>query len=81
MEIGDTVCNVYDYDNVGKVKGHIVRIIVRVDKKYIAIEEDDRIHLITSDMKRLYGGYYNFFAVTRIVLLEKYNPTLLESFY
>nr|QBM02838.1 hypothetical protein [uncultured archaeon] len=63
MEIGDTVCNVNDYSKPEEIKGFVLRIY------------SNRV-LLLKNGTNLLETYSKYFALSRIVLLEKYKDDI-----
>ena len=61
MEIGDTVCNVNDYSEIGEIKGYVLKFY----------NNNSRVKIALSNRKHFLKSYSKYFALTRIVLIEK----------
>lgn len=67
MEIGDTICNAYDYTDCGKIKG----FIYINTKNHNLYRNVPRISIILQDNKWSLQTYSKYYEYSRIVLLEK----------
>ncbi len=64
MEVGDTVCNIYDYPDIGLSKGYVLYFC------------SDRVCLVLSNHKTMLNTFVRHYADSRIVLTEKYDFVL-----
>jgi len=68
MQIGDTICNIYDYNMAGEIKGYVLALY----NIYVV--------LITTNGKKILDTYKNRFAQSKIVLLEKHTRKYEKNF-
>jgi len=61
MTVGDTICNVNDYNEIGEIKGYVVDI----SHTYVV--------LITANGKKAIDTYKKHFVLSKMVLIEKYT--------